>query len=158
MEIKLKGETLEGTFRGRLMSKKGWAGSEYTERECTYCWYEGCGIIRKEDNQYFFSFRTPSRESGYEENLTLENSLSLIHFGGRYIFNEGSNYLDRIRKRVIPERHPQLIDFALSDFLSQVKTSKEDIPLVIPKALKLDDLIERGLCYEDNGQVRMALG
>ncbi len=157
MEVKLKGETVEGTFKGEMRSREGWAGSEYTERECRYYWYEGCGIIRQEDNQYFFGFRTATKENNYnpDNNLTLEESL--VYLGGRNFPYEG-NYRERFRKRVIPKRYPQLIDLVLSDFIAQVLASKDELPEVGSKALKLDDLIEKGLCYEDSGQVRLALG
>lgn len=157
MEVKLKGETMEGIFRGRMMQREGWAGSEYTERECTYYWYEGCGLIKELDEQYFFSFRTPSRESEYNpaNNLSLEECL--VYLGGRVEYNDGG-YRERFKKRVILEKYAQLVDLVLRDSISQVLASKDDIPEVVPKELKLDDLIEKGFCYEDGGQVRMALG
>lgn len=158
MEVKLKGETLEGYFRGEMRFREGWAGSEYTERECTYYWYEGCGIIQKEDKQYFFGFRTLSKENTHcnpKDNLTLEESL--VYLGGRDWPYEG-NYRERFRKRIIPEKYLQLIDLVLSEFIAQVLACKDELPEVCSKALKLDDLIEKGLCYEDNGQVRIAFG
>jgi hypothetical protein len=159
MQIKLKGETLEGTFRGRLMSREGWAGSEYTERECTYCWYEGCGIITDNDNKYFFSFRTASREKKYHPNDDLTLDESLVYLGGRgYPYERNCQDRGISRTRIVPDRSSQLMDYALSDFVSQVKASDEEIPEVIPKELQLDDLIEKGFCYEDCGQMRLVVG
>lgn len=153
-DLILAGEKLKGVFRGTAKYNEGWAGSEYTERECTYYHYSGMGLIQEGESKHFFSFSTERRESFYDkqQNYTLEESL--INFGQRD-FKFLRYYETAKNKGVILERYPLLVDFALSRMLAKVKESEEDIPHIVPEEFNLEDLIELGFCYQSNGQMNL---
>lgn len=52
--------------------------------------------------------------------------------------------------------YKKIVGLILDDMVLQVETSGEDIPIVTPKRLKVDDLVEMDYCVDKNGQIHLA--
>jgi len=154
--ITIDGEKFLGKFKASRRFDDFRGGSEYTEYTYKGYWYEGTGIIedKKSKEKYVFALRTDHFEERYspkewsKENYNLEESV--------VNFNQKGPFYGDSKPEVVDDMYKKIVDLSLGDMVSQVKNSKESIPTVIPKELKLDDLVKMGYCVGEDGQISLA--
>jgi hypothetical protein len=150
--LTIEGERYRGIFDATLKTGEA-GGKEYSSPYDVY-WYSGTGVIRdkKEKKQYVFSLVTKSFEERYspqdffKENCTLEESI--VHF------NQKNTYRYFIPE-IIPGKYEHVVDMSLEKIIAQIRKSKEKIPAIEPERLGAEDLIEKGFCFDETGQIHL---
>ena len=148
----IEGEKLLGKFRVGIRTDEFWGGSEYTEYKYKGFWYEGVGLIEDKETgkKYSFALVTNHFRGTPENNCTLEEAI--VNFNQRSPFYAGD-----FKPKVVNGFYKRIVDLSLRDLVSQVEDSNEDIPEITPKRLRVDELVEKGYCSEEDGQIRLAL-
>ena len=152
-DLTIEGERYISRFKAERRTKEFWGGSEYTEHTYDGYWYQGPGIIedKKTGEKYFFELNTNHfRERSSQNNYSLEESI--VNYN-----QKGSFFAGDFKPELVDGAYAKIVDMALGQLVSRIKESKEDIPTVAPVKLKLVDLVELGLCIEENGLMHLPM-
>lgn len=159
--VEIEGYRYRLTLNGQIYQCGGWEGSEYYEREVTYRWWQGQGMLKRIGSRaqpmcfLFTAGRDQLRERNYFERHEPDGSLEL----GAFAIIRGSHSL---------RPHPQvnqaecLILDRIPDFIDRVCTNIEreyrkqlgkQVPAISLGDTTIEDLIREGLAYPDDGQL-----
>jgi len=143
----IEGNRYKGIFNAKKETSEFWGGQSYTSYKYDASWYEGTGIIKdkKTGKKYTFALNTPRFEQVKKGDFTFEES----------VINYGQKSSDP-KSIVVPGKYKNIIDIGLERIISKIKDSKKEIPSITPEKLKAEELVERGLCFDELGQRHLA--
>lgn len=145
-KLTLEGERYIGRFSADIKSEI----SSYGQDELEYWakWYEGAGIIedKKTKEEHFLLFKTESFGE-YNEDYSLEEAC--INFDKKLRHYENA-LSDKSFKLEIADTdsYKKMIDLILLDAIHQIQFSTEQVPMIIPRKLRPNFLLEKGFCIK----------
>jgi hypothetical protein len=157
--LTVEGERYKGIFDAEMNTEKKPGCGEYSSSYYAY-WYSGTGIIKDKKNKkkYVFSLCTETKEERhcsegedfFKKNYTLEESIVYFNQKGSIYWFE-NNFIPQL----VPGKYAKIVDLCLEKIISKIKESKKAIPTIEPGRIKPEEMIERGLCFDKEGQIHL---
>ena len=147
----IEGEKYRAVIKAERKERKYIGGREYCTYEVFECWFTGTGLVEDKSTKEKQFFHLVTRYIEDKKNLILRDAIVDYNQNGPFYAGDIKPLL------ASSDSDSKIVDIVLENIKEQILNSKSEIPIVTPRKLNIDALIERGLILDKEQQAHLPL-